>query len=94
MAEGRINVDYGEIWHAEMLTAINDLNEPDNDGTLHFYRWNSSTANRPVSATGAGVCLHYATGPLNGVQLALFVNTNSVYTRVRTSGTWGAWQTK
>ena len=50
----------------------------------------TSTANTPIVA--AGTIWHYASSANYATQLLQFVGTNGIWTRNKTSGTWGDWR--
>lgn len=68
--------------------AITDLNIDALGMQFGFF---ANTATN-VPTASAGLLIHYASSENYGVQLALLVGSNGLYTRGKSSGTWGAWK--
>ena len=68
--------------------AITDLNLDALGWQIGFF--SNAATNIPV--TSAGLLIHYASSANYGVQLALLVGANGLYTRGKSSGTWGDWK--
>lgn len=68
--------------------AITDLNLDALGMQIGFFA--NTATNAPVAS--AGLLIHYASSENYGAQLALLVGSNGLYTRGKSSGTWGDWK--
>ena len=77
----------------EMIIAADLNNLFNTNHIVRIVRTNSSTLNIPADSF-TGFCIHCQTTSLWGVQLAMRVGDDKIYTRALANGTWSNWSTK